>query len=160
MPSFDIVSKIDKHELSNSINQTEKVLQTRFDFKGVDASVEQKDTTIRIESESEMQVGQIYDVLTTSLVKRGIDLKTLDQGEIQHSGKKYSQSISLREGIDKVSAKKITKLIKESKLKVQSSIQGDVVRVTGKQRNDLQSVMAFLKDSDIDLPLQYINMRD
>ena len=160
MPSFDVVSEIDKHELTNAIDQTNREISTRYDFKGSDAKIDLKDTTMILDATGDFQIKQIHDVMYNKLIKRGIDTRCLDIGKIQTKGIRVAQEIKVREGIDKEAAKKIVKKIKDSKLKVQPAIQGEQVRVTGKKRDDLQAVIEMLKESDIDLPLQFINFRD
>lgn len=160
MPSFDVVSEIDKHELTNAIDQVNREISTRYDFKGSDAKIELKGTSMTLDATGDFQIKQMHDVIFNKLIKRGIDTRCLDMGKIQPKGMRVSQDITVREGIDKEAAKKVVKLIKDSKMKVQAAIQGEQVRVTGKKRDDLQSVMAMLKESELDLPLQYTNFRD
>ncbi len=160
MPSFDVVSEVDKHELTNAIDQVNREISTRFDFKGSDAKIELKDTTMTLDATGDFQIKQIHDVMYKKLVKRGIDTRCLDFGNIHAKGVRVSQEIKIREGIDKEAAKIIVKKIKDSKLKVQAAIQGEQVRVTGKKRDDLQAVIEMLKQSEIDLPLQFNNFRD
>jgi uncharacterized protein YajQ (UPF0234 family) len=160
MPSFDTVSEYDAHEASNAVDQANRELDTRFDFRGSNASFSLENDTITLESDNDFQLQQMLDILHTKLTKRGIDIACLDVGEPEQSGKKARQKATLREGIDTLTAKKIVKMIKDSKIKVQASIQGEKVRVTGKKRDDLQQVMAMLKESDIDIPLQFNNFRD
>lgn len=160
MPSFDIVSEVDTHELSNAIDQSQREIGTRYDFKGTDASVELNDNEITLKGESDFQIQQILDILYQKMAKRGLNISSLDASKIEPSGKGVSQRIAVQQGIDKDTAKKIIKLIKESKLKVQAAIQGEQVRVTGKKRDDLQQVMSFLRESKIELPLQFNNFRD
>lgn len=160
MPSFDIVSEVDGHELTNAIDQARRVVDTRFDFKGVEATYEQNDKVLTLISEADIHLRQMREILEGALVKRGIDIKVLDWQEPEASGQRMQQTVTIREGLDKEQAKKITKMIKDQKLKVQVAVQGEQVRVTGKKRDDLQSVIAFLKQTDFDQPLQYINFRD
>ena len=160
MPSFDIVSEVDMHELANAIDQTNREVSTRFDFKGSKSRVEHKGTEITLIAPSEFQINQIYDIFQNRLAKRKIDTGCLDKGDIKESNNEARQIIIIKQGLDKELTKKVTKLIKESKLKVQSTIQGEQVRVTGKKRDDLQAVMSLLKEADISLPLQYTNFRD
>jgi len=160
MPSFDVVSEIDKHELTNAIDQVNREISTRYDFKGSDAKIDLKDTKMTLDATGDFQIKQMHDVMINKLIKRGIDTRCLDMGKIQPKGLRVAQEVTVREGIDKEAAKKVVKLIKDSKLKVQAAIQGEQVRVTGKKRDDLQSVMSMLKDSELDLPLQYTNFRD
>ena len=160
MPSFDIVSEIDKHELSNAIDQTNREISTRFDFKGSDASVELKGSSLTLDATGDFQIKQMHDILYNKLIKRGIDTRCLEPGKINPKGLRVHQEVSLKEGIDKDSAKTVVKTIKDAKLKVQAAIQGEQVRVTGKKRDDLQQVIALLKESSIELPLQFNNFRD
>lgn len=160
MPSFDVVSEVDMHELSNAIDQTNREVSTRFDFKGSNSRVEHKDAEITLIAPAEFQIHQIFDIFRNKLAKRKIDTGCLDKGDIKESNNEARLVIIVKQGLDKELSKKITKLVKESKLKVQSTIQGEQVRVTGKKRDDLQEIMAILKDADIGLPLQYTNFRD
>lgn len=160
MPSFDIVSEVDRHELMNAVDQINREVTTRFDFKGSDAKVELKDFVMNFEATSDFQLKQMRDIMVNKFSKRNIDTRSLDRGKVEERGLRAYQTITVKQGIDKEEAKKIVKLIKDSKLKVQAAIQGEQVRVTGKKRDDLQDVMAMLKDSDIDLPLQFDNFRD
>ncbi len=160
MPSFDVVSEVNMHELSNAIDQTNREVSTRFDFKGSNSRVEHKGAEITLISPAEFQINQIFDILQNKLAKRKSDTGCLDKGDIKESNNEARQIIIVKQGLDKELTRKVTKLIKESKLKVQSTIQGEQVRVTGKKRDDLQEVMAILKDADIGLPLQYTNFRD
>jgi uncharacterized protein YajQ (UPF0234 family) len=160
MPSFDIVSEVDGHELTNAIDQARRVVDTRFDFKGVEATFEQNEKELTLITEADIQLRQMREILEGALVKRGIDIKVLDWSEPETSGQRMQQKVTVREGLDKEQAKKITKMIKDQKLKVQAAVQGEQVRVTGKKRDDLQSVISFFKQSDFDQPLQYINFRD
>jgi uncharacterized protein YajQ (UPF0234 family) len=160
MPSLDVVSEVDLQEVRNAVDQATRELGTRFDFRGIDASFELNEERILLAAEEEFQLGQMLDILHDKLLKRGIDIRVLDPGKVEASGKQKRQSFSLKQGIDRDNAKKIVKLIKDSKLKVQSQVQGEQVRVTGKKRDDLQQVMALLKDSELDVPLNYTNFRD
>lgn len=161
MPSFDIVSEIDKPELSNGLHQTNKELSTRFDFKGSDARVELSASTLTVFADNDFQVRQAVDVMCEKLAKRGVDLTCLHYHEIEEvGGGKARQIIDLKEGIDSDLGRKLVKQIKDKKLKVQTAIQGDQLRVTGKKRDDLQQVMAFLRESDAGIPLQFNNFRD
>lgn len=160
MPSFDIVSEVDMHEVTNAVDQTNREVGNRFDFKGSTARVEQKESLLTLHSDNEFQIKQILDILHKKMAKRGIDITALSQGDIESSGNKASLVITVRQGIDQEMARKIVKLAKETRIKVQASIQGDKVRVTGKKRDDLQSIIAMLDGAKLDLPLQYINFRD
>lgn len=160
MPSFDIVSEVDLHEVANAVDQTNREIGTRYDFKGTDSGVAQAEGVLTLRSESDFQIRQIQDILYQKMAKRGIDIAALDAGKVEGSGKKASLDITVRQGIDQDMARKIIKLIKECKIRVQSSIQGDKVRVSGKKRDDLQAAISAIRDSNLDIPLQYINFRD
>ena len=160
MPSFDIVSEIDMHELSNAVNNANRAITQRFDFKGTQTTIKQSKEEVTLISESEFQVQQVLDIMLTELVRRKVDVKSLEQGEINPNGKSMEQKLLIRQGIDKDNARKIVKLIKDKKLKVQSAIQGEQVRVTGKKRDDLQAVMAMLKKQELSVALQFTNFRD
>lgn len=161
MPSFDIVSEIDKPELGNAVHQANKELSTRFDFKGTDARVEHAEGLLTVFADNEFQVKQAVDVLCSKLAKRGVDLACLDYRDIEEIGaNKARQRIFLQEGINAELARKLVKLIKDQKLKVQAQVQGEQLRVTGKKRDDLQAVMAVVKQADVDIPLQFNNFRD
>ena len=160
MPSFDIVSELDMHEVTNAVDQANRELSTRYDFKGVNASFELSDSDITLTADGDFQLQQMLDVLRGKMTKRKLDVKCLDIGAPHRSGVKATQIVGLKQGLDQPTAKKIVKLIKEKKLKVQAAIQGEQVRVTGKKRDDLQSVIAMLREADIDLPLQFNNFRD
>jgi uncharacterized protein YajQ (UPF0234 family) len=160
MPSFDAVSEVDAHELNNAIDQTSREISTRFDFKDSNAKVSHEEPNIRIEAKSEYQLGQVYDILITKMSKRGIDVKCLERGKVEEANMCARQQIMLKQGIEKDTAKKIVKLIKDSKFKVQTAIQGEKLRVTGKKRDDLQSVMSLLKEAKLGVPLQFNNFRD
>lgn len=160
MPSFDIVSEFDMHEATNAVDQANREVTTRFDFKGSNAHFEQKDEAITLHAEVEFQLQQMLDILQSKLTKRGVDISCMDISEPQISGKAAQQKITLKQGVDTELAKKIVKFIKDKKLKVQASIQGDKVRVTGKKRDDLQEVIQALRAEKWDMPLQYNNFRD
>lgn len=160
MPSFDIVCEVDKHELTNAVDQINREVSNRFDFKGSDAKVELSEFSMNFEAESDFQLKQMRDIMVNKLTKRGIDTRGLDRGKVEERGLRAYQTISVKSGLEKEDAKKITKMIKDGKFKVQSSIQGDSVRVTGKKRDDLQDVIAMLKEADLELPLQFNNFRD
>ena len=161
MPSFDIVSEIDKHELTNAIDQANREIGNRFDFRGTDARVEQSDKVLTIHADSDFQLEQVLDILRLKLVKRGIEVSCLEVKDSVGNGKMRKQDVIIREGIDKDLSRKIVKMIKDSKAKVQSAVQGESVRVTGKKRDDLQGVMTLLRDNDkVDMPLQFNNFRD
>ncbi|NVJ59716.1 MAG: YajQ family cyclic di-GMP-binding protein [Gammaproteobacteria bacterium] len=160
MPSFDIVTEVENTEIRNAIENANRELSTRYDFKNVSAEFELKDDAVKVASESDFQVQQMMDILRNSCTKRNIDPRSLKSGDIQHTGKTYFKMVSFIQGIEKDVAKKLVKLIKDSKLKVQPSIQGDKVRVTGKKRDDLQSVMSLIREADLDQPFQFDNFRD
>ncbi len=160
MPSFDVVSEVDLHEVNNAVDQANRELSTRFDFKGVDAKFERNEAEIKMTAQADFQLQQMLDILQTKLVKRGVDIKVLETQDPEASGKLVHQTTVVRQGIDSDLARKIVKMIKEKNLKVQAAIQGEKVRVTGKKRDDLQNVIAMLKESDVDMPLQYNNFRD
>ncbi|MFW5451473.1 MAG: YajQ family cyclic di-GMP-binding protein [Methylophagaceae bacterium] len=161
MPAFDIVSEIDKHELTNAVDQANRELANRFDFRGTDARVEQSDKVLTMHADSDFQLDQLQDILRMKLVKRGIEVSCLEVKDSVGNGKMRKQDVITREGIDKDLSRKIVKIIKAGKSKVQAAIQGDSVRVTGKKRDDLQGVMALLRDNDeIEMPLQFNNFRD
>lgn len=160
MPSFDVVSEVDKHTLTNAVDQANRVVDNRFDFKGVDAKFERSDFQVNLIAEADFQVTQMLDMLKSAMHKNGIDIKCIEEGELQSSGKQVKQTITVRTGLETELAKKIVKMIKESKIKVQAQIQSDQVRVTGKKRDDLQEVIQLLKQADIDMPLQFSNFRD
>ncbi|KPQ21302.1 MULTISPECIES: YajQ family cyclic di-GMP-binding protein [unclassified Halomonas] len=161
MPSFDIVSEFDQHEASNAVDQANREVQSRFDFKGVDASFTLEKDTVQLEAEVDFQLKQMLDVLRNRLIARGIDARCMDAQEPVLSGVKARQEVALKQGLDQSEAKDVVKRIKASKLKVQAQIQGEKVRVTGKKRDDLQSVMALLRSEEgPDLPLQFDNFRD
>jgi uncharacterized protein YajQ (UPF0234 family) len=160
MPSFDVVSEVDLHEIRNAVDQAIRELRNRFDFRGVDANIELEEQSILLSAPEEFQLGQIKDILRDKMTARNVDSRALTPGSIEGAGKLKRQSFALAQGIDKDSARQITKILKESKLKIQSQINGDKVRVTGKKRDDLQAAMAALKESDIAMPLQYNNFRD
>lgn len=160
MPSFDVVSEVDKHNLTNAVDQANRQVVNRYDFKGVDARFERNDYLVTLVAEAEFQVAQMLDMFQSALMKNGIDINCLDTKPVKTSGKQVSQEILVRTGLESELAKKIVKMIKDKKLKVQAQIQGDQVRVTGKKRDDLQEVIAFLRQSEIDMPLQFSNFRD
>ncbi len=160
MASFDIVSEINMHELTNAVDQANKEVTTRFDFKGTDSNYEFKDDVITMYSQTEFQVNQMYDILKTKLVKRKIDLKFISADKMMESGKGVRQEVTVKQGIDKEIAKKMVKMVKDKKMKVQAAIQGDKLRITGKKRDNLQEVINMFKSSDLDIPLQYENYRD
>lgn len=160
MPSFDVVSDFDSHEASNGVDQANREVSTRFDFKGTASKYALEDQVITLTTQSDFQLKQMIDILHQKLSKRGIDIACLEEQDPVFSGSEARQQIILRRGIDADRARKLVKQIKAAKLKVQTAIQGDKLRVNGKKRDDLQSVIAMLKEGDIGLPLQYENFRD
>ncbi len=163
MPSFDITSKVDLQTLDNAVNIAKKEIDNRYDFKGTHVTFElnKKDMTIAVEVESDMKLKQLEDVLLTKAMRQGIEAKSFDTSkEATPSGKYVRKTIPIRNGIDKDNAKKIVKLIKDSNLKVQAAIMDDIIRVTGKKIDDLQAVIQFCRTAAIDLPLQYVNMKN
>ncbi|WP_159656688.1 YajQ family cyclic di-GMP-binding protein [Vibrio atypicus] len=161
MPSFDIVSEIDTVELRNAVDNASRELTTRFDFRGVDASFElQKDESVRLNAEGEFQLKQLRDMLRSHLTKRGVDANAMEAKGEEASGKNWHQIVVFKQGIETPMAKKIVKLIKDKKLKVQASIQGEKVRVTGKKRDDLQATIATIREAELGQPFQYENFRD
>lgn len=161
MPSFDVVSEANIVEVKNAVDQSNKEISTRFDFKGSDARVEQKERELTAYADSEFQLNQVRDVLTGKMVKRNVDVRFLDNGKIEKiGGDKVKQVIKIKNGIESDAAKKIVRIIKDSKMKVQASIQGDAVRITGAKRDDLQSAIALLRKEVTDLPLEFNNFRD
>ena len=160
MPSFDIESKIDNHELSNAIDQTNRVITNRYDLKDANANVSLQETEIKISAKESFQIDQIIPILKENLSKRKIDLKSLKMGETQEANNSASVNIELVQGISSEIGKEINALIKSKKMKVQSSIQGDSVRVSGKKRDDLQAAITLIKEQNFDIPLQFQNFRD
>ncbi|HEX5768822.1 MAG TPA: YajQ family cyclic di-GMP-binding protein [Burkholderiales bacterium] len=161
MPSFDIVSQVDRQEVRNAVEQTNKEIANRFDFKGSDARVEQTDLALSVYADDEFKLGQVLDVLRQRLAKRNVDVRSLEPGAVEKiSGDKVKRPVSVKVGVPQEKAKQIQKLIKDSKLKVAASIQGDAVRVSGTKKDDLQAAIQLVRQSVTDLPLQYINFRE
>lgn len=160
MPSFDIVSEVNLEEARNATENAARELETRFDFRGVDASFEWGEKAAKLTAPADFQLQQMLDILRTQLVRRGVNTETMDVTEPVPLGKTVSQSVTFKEGIDTATAKKVIKHIKESKTKVQSAIQGEQVRISGKKRDDLQAVMALVRREDFGQPLQFNNFRD
>ena len=161
MPSFDIISEVNQVEVRNALDQANKELSTRFDFKGSDARAELADKTLTLFADDEFKMKQVIDIVVAKLTKRGVDIRALKYGDIEKvSGNKVKQVVTIRVGVEQDLAKKIVKLVKDSKMKVQASIQGDTVRVSGSKRDDLQAAIALVKKSITDFPLQYDNFRD
>lgn len=160
MPSFDVVSEVDLQEVRNAVDQSNREIGTRFDFKGVKASFELADTEVRLTAEQEFQLQQMMDILRQKLVKRSVDIGCLEVRDPVVSLNAARQAVAVRQGIDAETARSLVKALKGSKLKVQTQIQGDQLRVTGKKRDDLQAAIALLRESDWGLPLQFTNFRD
>lgn len=161
MPSFDIVSEVSEVELRNAVDNSNREVASRFDFRNVEATIELKELTVTLKSESDFQVRQLEEILRNNCVRRGVSTSGVDiEDKPVHSGRTFSLNMTFKQGIDQPTAKEIIKELKESKVKVQASIQGDKVRVTGKKRDDLQESIALLKNSKIELPLQFNNFRD
>jgi len=160
MPSFDVVSEVDFHEVTNAVDQANRELRTRFDFRGVEASFERGDDVVTMTADADIQLQQMLDILQSKLNRRGVDISCLEVADAEKLGKKVRQKVTIRQGLDKDLSRKIVKLIKEKKLKVQAAIQGEKVRVTGKKRDDLQQTIAMLKQAELEMPLQYDNFRD
>ena len=160
MPSFDVVSEVNMHELQNAIDQANREVSTRFDFKGCECSFKLNDEQITLHAEGEFQLKQMRDVLRSKMVKRKVDTAALEIQNPEGSLKNIRQKIALKQGLDGDSGRKVTKLIKAAKFKVQTQIQGNQVRITGKKRDELQKVMALLRDEDLGIPVQFTNFRD
>jgi len=165
MPSFDIVSEVNQVEVNNAIDQANKEITNRFDFKGSDARIEYKEKdkvhTLTLHADDDFKLSQVTDILLAKLTKRGVDIRALKYGDVEKvSGNKVKQVITVREGIEQELSKKIVRALKDSKLKVQGSIQGEAVRVSGAKRDELQSAIALIKKSITDFPLQFNNFRD
>ncbi len=160
MPSFDVVSEVDKHEVANATDQANREVTTRFDFKGTGSVFEREECTITSLSQSDFQLGQMLDILQSKLTKRGVDIDCLDVQDVEVAGNRARQKITVREGLDSNLCREIVKAIKSSKIKVQAAIQGDTVRVSGKKRDDLQKIITLLKDMKLGMPLQFKNFRD
>jgi len=160
MPSFDVVSDFDSHEARNAVDQANREVDTRFDFKGTGSKYELEGELITMTSQSDFQLAQMLDILRQKIAKRGIDVACMQEEEAEIGLREARQKVVLRKGIDADLARKLVKTVKGSKLKVQAAIQGDKLRITGKKRDDLQAAIRLLKDSDTDLPLQYENFRD
>ncbi len=160
MPSFDVVSEVDLHAFTNAVDQAARVIANRFDFKGVDCGFERKERVVTLHAEAEFQLQQMMDVLRGAISKCQIDPRAIKEADVQTAGKGVRQEVTMQHGIEAEMARKLVKLIKDSKLKVQAAIQGDQLRVTGKKRDDLQEVIALLRASELDVALQYENFRD
>lgn len=160
MPSFDIVSEVDLHEVSNAVDQANREIGNRFDFKGTDSVIEREQAELTLRSQSEFQLQQMLDILHNRLAKRGVDILALQAGEPRVYGNRATQTISIRQGIDQDTARALIRRIKDTRLKVQAAIQGDRIRVSGKNRDDLQKIISSLRQSSGELPLQFSNFRD
>jgi uncharacterized protein YajQ (UPF0234 family) len=160
MPSFDVVSDFDAHEAANAVDQANREVNTRFDFKGTGSKFEFDKQLITLTSQSEFQLRQMMDILRQKLAKRGVDIGCLDEQEPEITGSIARQDVILRRGIEADLARKLVKTVKNSKIRVQAAIQGDKLRISGKKRDDLQATIRLLKETDVDLPLQYENFRD
>jgi uncharacterized protein YajQ (UPF0234 family) len=160
MPSFDVVSEVDQHELSNALDQANREIGTRYDFKGSNARIEQTGNQLSLEAESDFQLKQMIPILKEKMSKRGIDVDCLEFGDVVEMNRRARQPVIVREGLDSETARKMVRMIKESKLKVQAAIQGEQLRVSGKKRDDLQQVMAQLRAAGLGIPLQFNNFRD
>ena len=160
MPSFDVVSEVDLQEVRNATDQANREVGTRFDFKGSEAQFSLDDGVVNLQAESEFQLDQMMDILQKKLVKRSVDIACMDIAKPETANNRARQAVTMRQGIDTDTARKIVKEIKAAKIKVQAQIQGEQVRVSGKKRDDLQETIALLKKADFGLPLQYINFRD
>ena len=160
MPSFDVVSDFDAHEAANAVDQANREVNTRFDFKGTGSKYELDEQVIALTSQSEFQLQQMMDILRQKLAKRGIDIACLDEQEPELTGSTARQNVILRRGIESDLARKLVKTVQHSKLTVQAAIQGDKLRISGQKRDDLQATIRLLKETDDDLPLQYENLRD
>jgi uncharacterized protein YajQ (UPF0234 family) len=161
MPSFDIVSQVDRQEVKNAVEQTNKEITNRFDFKGSDARVEQNELVLTVYADDEFKLGQVLDVLRQRLAKRNVDVRALESGAIEKiSGDKVKRPVTVKVGVPQEKAKHIQKLIKDSKIKLAVSIQGDALRVSGGKKDDLQAAIQLVRKAVTDLPLQYINFRD
>ena len=160
MPSFDIVSEIESEEVRNAVNNASRELETRYDFRGVEARFEWSKDETTLSAEADFQLQQMLDILRNKLVKRDVDATCMEVSDPLHSGKTFSQKVTFKQGIDQPMAKKILKLIKDSKIKVQAAIQGEKIRITGKKRDDLQAVITLARAADLGQPLQFNNFRD
>lgn len=161
MPSFDVVSEVDGHELTNAVDQANREIANRYDFKGSNAKVVQENTDLYLEGQSEFQLDQVHDILVKKMVRRGVDVNCMRRDKVEETNMRARQFVAIRQGIDREVATKIVKLVKGSKLKVQTAIQGNKLRIIGKKRDDLQKAITILKDADLGgLPLQFNNFRD
>jgi uncharacterized protein YajQ (UPF0234 family) len=160
MPSFDVVSEVDMQEVTNAVDQTNREIANRYDFKGTGATVAREDAVLTLHAQAEFQLKQMMDILAQKLAKRGVDVGCMEEGRVEEIGSKAQQTVTIRRGIDAELARKIVKMIKDTKLKVQVAIQGHKLRVTGKSRDELQQVIGVLRAASLGLPLQFENFRD
>lgn len=160
MPTFDIVSEVNQHEVANAVDQANRDLGNRWDFKNVAANIEHEGDTLTLSAEQEFQLEQLVEIMRMALARREVDVRTLKEGEEFRSGKQIKRKFTIQQGIDTPTAKDIVKRLKASGIKVQGSIQGEKVRVTGKKRDDLQAAMAMLREAELEIPLQFDNFRD
>lgn len=160
MPSFDVVSEVELHELTNAVDQANREIANRFDFRGSDARIEAGDLLLTLHAQNAFQLDQMLDILHKKLVKRGVDIDSLEAGEVQESGSRARQELRVRQGIDTETARRVVKIVKETRLRLQAAIQGDQVRVTGKKRDDLQGAIGAIREARLGLPVQFINFRD
>lgn len=160
MPSFDIVSEIDLEEVKNAVDNTRREIANRYDLRGVQTAVSINKEAVKLEAEAEMQINSLRDMLRANLVKRGVDTRSMDPEKCDQSGKLWNQTVNFKVGVDQPTAKKLVKLIKESKVKVQVAIQGEQLRVTGKKRDDLQQAMRLVKECDLGMGFQFNNFKD
>ncbi len=161
MPSFDIISEVNQVELRNAVDQTNKEVTNRFDFKGSDARVELAEKALTVFADDNFKLGQVYDVLMAKMAKRNVDARSLDRGDVERiSGDKVKQVITVKVGVDQELGKKLQRMVKDAKLKVQASIQGDAVRISGAKKDELQQVITMVKKNITDFPLQFNNFRD
>lgn len=160
MPSFDIVSEVDTHELTNAVDQANREVSTRFDLRGTSAKFELEENVITQKADNEFQLGQLMDILRARLSARQIDVRAMDVGKVETNLAEARQKVTIKQGIEQPVAKKIIAKIKEAKLKVEAQINGEKIRVTGKKRDDLQTAMALLRKADVEVPLQFENFRD
>jgi len=160
MPTFDIVSEVNMHEVANAVDQANREVSTRFDFKGTNSKYEINDSVISMQAETDFQLKQMLDILQAKLAKRGVDIACLQIDTPEITGKEARQKVTLRQGLDAVLTRKLVKLIKDSKIRVQASIQGEKIRVSGKKKDDLQQVITIVRETKLDMPLQFDNFRD
>ncbi|PSW06088.1 YajQ family cyclic di-GMP-binding protein [Photobacterium lipolyticum] len=160
MPSFDIISEVDFVEIRNAVDNANRELETRFDFRGVDASFKLEKEVVKITTESDFQLTQLVAILRSNLAKRFVDAQSMEQKDTVRTGKSFSCNVEFKQGVETATAKKLVKAIKDAKLKVQAAIQGDKIRVTGKKRDDLQAAMALVREADLGQPFQFDNFRD